>query len=281
MKPRRPRIRFVDIVIFMTVAVLALIQIFPIVWIFLSSFKSPMEFIVNSAFALPRGLYLNNFITAWGNSRLPSYFLNSVIITSVSIVLIALLSSTAAFAIGMMKMKANNTLLTYFLAGVMIPIHVTLIPLFQIYNKLGLINTRIAIMLPCIGFAMPMAIYLFATFYKFVPKELLESSVIDGCSIYKVFTRIILPISKNTFITVLTLNLIFVWNDYIFALTFLSDSKRKTITLGLSDFIGAYGLVDWGATFAAIAISITPILIIYYLLNRGIIAGMTAGAVKE
>ena len=157
----------------------------------------------------------------------------------------------------------------------------TLIPLFQIYRNSHLLNTYWALIVPQIGFNLPLSIYLFITFYKFVPDTIMEAAAIDGASIWRIFINIMLPMSKNCIITVVTMNTIFIWNEFVFANTFISDSKLKTIPIGLFDYIGAKGMVDWGATFSAISIFLLPVLIVYFLLNKGIIAGMTAGAVKE
>lgn len=109
----------------------------------------------------------------------------------------------------------------------------------------------------------------------------MEAAAIDGASIWRIFSHIMLPMSKNCIITVVTMNSIFIWNEFVFANTFISDSNLKTIPIGLFDYIGAKGMVDWGATFSAISIFLLPVLIVYFLLNKGIIAGMTTGAVKE
>ena len=121
---------------------------------------------------------------------------------------------------------------------------------------------------------------LFVNFYTFIPDEIIEAAVIDGASVYGIYTRIMLPLSLNTIMTVLAMNFITVWNDYSFSLVFINSTELKTISVGLSDFIGPRGLKDWGATYAAIALSILPTLVIYFSLNKKMTAGLTLGAVK-
>ena len=127
---------------------------------------------------------------------------------------------------------------------------------------------------------MPLSVLIFTRFYKYVPNEIIEAAVMDGCNIYQVFYRIVLPLTNNTIITVASINFIFIWNDFIFSNTFTNDSQYKTIAVGLQEFIGAFGATDWGQTFAAISISIMPIVLIYLILNKNVMAGMSEGSVK-
>ena len=171
--------------------------------------------------------------------------------------------------------------MAFFLFGMMVPIFSCLIPMFQIYNRIGLRNTYWALVLPQIGFGLPMCIYLYTGFFKFMPDSLLEAAVIDGATMGTTFRKIVVPMAKNTTMTVLTYNFVFVWNEFTYANTFISSSDMKTLPIGLNDFVGQFGRVDWGSTFAAIVISILPTLIVYFILNRNIIEGMAAGAVKS
>ena len=121
---------------------------------------------------------------------------------------------------------------------------------------------------------------MFYSFYSFVPNELIEAAVMDGCTPYGIFFKIVFPLAKNTVITVGSMYTILIWNDFIFANTFISDNAAKTVALGLRDYVGAFGNVDWGMTFAAIAVTILPPMIVYFALNKYVTAGMTLGATK-
>lgn len=257
------------------------IWIYPIFWIFMTSLKTVDEMRTKSTFSLPSSFCIDNYIRAIETSHLGLYFKNSLIVLLITIAALVLFSSTAAFALEKMRFTANKWLLSFFLLGITIPIHVTLIPLFQIYRNAHLLNTYWALILPQIGFNLPLSIYLFITFYKFIPDTIMEAAAIDGASIWRIFTNIVLPMSKNCIITVMTMNTIFIWNEFIFANTFISAAELRTIPIGLFDYIGSKGMVDWGATFSAISIFLLPVLIVYFLLNKGIISGMTAGAIKE
>lgn len=127
---------------------------------------------------------------------------------------------------------------------------------------------------------MPMSIYLFVVFYAYIPDSLLESAIIDGATVTDVFLKLIVPLSKNTFLTVAMTNVIGIWNEFMFSNTFISDVEMKTLPVGLYDFVGFMGSVDWTATFAAISMSVMPILLVYFMLNKYITNGVIAGAVK-
>ncbi|WP_296906352.1 carbohydrate ABC transporter permease [Marvinbryantia sp.] len=267
--------------LYLVAIALLIVQVYPVFWIFCTSFKSRIDIANTSPFSLPQAINFENYMEAWTTSNLPTYYLNSILVVSITLAGLVVLSACAGFAIEKMRFRFNNIIMTYFLAGITVPIHATLIPLFQIYKKAGILNTHIALILPMIGFNLSMSIYLFTAFYRFVPDSLIEAAVIDGSSILHCFARIILPMSKNTILTVITMNLIFTWNEFTFTNTFINDNKLKTIPVGLYDYVGSRGQVNWGATFAAISLFMLPLLLVYFFLNKSFLTGLTAGATKE
>jgi len=256
-------------------------QLYPILWMIITSFKSPDDVQNRSPFSLPSPIFLENYINAFLKSNLILYFRNSLIVTVLTMFFVILLSALAGFAIEKLQFKGNRAILSYFLVGITIPIHITLIPLFIIYKNMGILSTWASLIFPQIGFCLPLSIYLFTAFFKYIPNTMFEAAVIDGANIPKSFWFIYFPLSKNTIMTVATVNFISVWNEFIFANTFILDQSKKTIPVGLKDFVGYYGKVDWGATFAAVAMTLLPSMIIYFIFNKSIIEGMVAGAVKE
>lgn len=257
-----------------------IIQGYPVIWLIVAGFRPNIE-LLTEPFSFPKSFTLENFIRIFTESNIVTYIKNSAIISVVSLVFIVLISSMASFAIAKMKFTGRKKIYRYFLIGLTIPYAVTLIPLFTMFAKIGLINTRISVILPLLAFQLPVSIMLFVNFYSFIPDEIIEAAVIDGASIYGIYTKVIIPLSLNTIMTVLAMNFITVWNDYTFSLVFINSTELKTISIGLADFIGPRGLKDWGATYAAIAISVFPTLVIYFLLNKRMTAGMTLGAVKS
>jgi raffinose/stachyose/melibiose transport system permease protein len=265
--------------LYIVVIAILLIQIYPVVWLMLSSFKSSIE-LTTQPFALPDSWSFENYASVFRESSLLLYIKNTAIVTFTCLALIIFLSATAGFALVKMINRLNSKLLLFFTIGIMIPIQVTLIPLFIMYKDYGLLNSYPALILPQVGFALPLSILIFTSFYRYVPNELIEAAVIDGCNIYQVFIRIISPLTINTTITVASINFIFIWNDFVFSNTFTNDKAYKTIAVGLQEFIGAFGATDWGQTFAAISISIIPIIVTYLFLNKYVMAGASDGAVK-
>lgn len=256
------------------------IQAYPILWLIVASIRPNMDLAVRP-FSIPSAFTLENYVTVFTNSNVLTYIKNSGVVTIISLILIVALSSMVSFAISKMYFKLSGKLFRFFLIGLTIPYAVTLIPLFVIYVKLNLIDTHLALILPMVAFQLPVSVLLFTNFYRYIPNEILEAAIIDGCNIYTIYLRIIIPLSLNTILTVLAMNFITVWNDYTFSLVFINSTHLKTISIGLQDFIGPRGITDWGATFASICISTLPTLAIYFGLNTKMTAGLTMGAVKS
>lgn len=255
------------------------IQIYPVIWLFIASIKPSVE-LASAPFALPSKVTFENFIKVLSDGKIGSYMWNSLKVTGISLILIVALSATAGFAISKFNIRFNRGVYAFFTFGIMVPVQITLIPLFIFYSKMGVLNTSFSMILPQVGFALPLSVMMFVSFYSFVPNELIEASIVDGCSSYRIFGQIVFPLARNTVITIASMYCILIWNDFIFANTFISDSKAKTVAMGLKDYVGAFGNVDWGSTFAAIVISILPPLVIYFLLNKWVTSGMTMGATK-
>lgn len=277
---RKKKISVGGIVKWVLAILLVIIQVYPFLYVFTSSFKSLDDFRKLPAYALPSALNLDNYITVFTKSHMPTYFKNSIIVLVGVLIPLLLIALMAGFALSKIKFKGKKLLLNYFLLGLMLPMQVALIPLFTIFNKLGLINTYAAIILPQIAFSLSYSIQLFYSFSKFFPEEMLEAAIIDGCSPIGCFFKMVMPMSLNSIITVATMQAVFCWNEYINAYTFTRSTDMKTVTLGLNDYVGSMGLTDWGATFAAITVTVIPVFIFYFLCSKKMLAGLTAGAVK-
>lgn len=262
------------------VLLVLVIQSYPIVWIFLSALRPASDFAASNGFDLPSSLTLDNFARAFEQGHLPRYFFNSFVVAGGSIVIIVALAMSSAYAIQILKFRGSRIVLGLFSAGIIVPVQVALIPLFILYAKVGLLDTYPAMIVPMVGFALPMSVYLFVAFYQFIQREIFEAAVLDGCGPFSAFVRVVLPMSLNTIVTVVFVNAIFIWNDFIFANTFVFSEELKTIPLGLQDYIGSMGATDWTATFAAVSVTITPILLLFLVLNRAIIYGLESGATK-
>lgn len=254
---------------------------YPIFWVVMSSFKDTADMANLAPYQMPQKLYLGNYVTAFAGGKLARYFLNSVIVAACTLLGIVCAGSPAAFAIAKLKFRQSAGLLKFFLMGMMIPVFTCLIPMFQIYGALGLRNTYLSLIFPQIGFSLPMCIFLYVGFMQFVPNELMEAAAIDGASNWRIFLTMIFPMAKNSTVTVVIYNFVNIWNEFTYANTFMTDSKMKTLPGGLNDFVGEMGKRDWGGTFAAITVAILPTMIIYFVLNKQVMEGMAAGAVKS
>lgn len=269
----------VRVLLILVILLFVVIQVYPVVWLFLASLKPSVE-LSTAPFALPKEITFDSYRQILAEGKILLYMLNSVKVTASSLLLIIFFSSTAGFALAKFRFRCNNKIYAFFTFGIMIPVQITLIPLFCFYSKMGILNSTASLVVPQVGFALPLSVMMFVSFYSFVPNELIEAAIMDGCSPYKAFSRIVFPLAKNTVITIASMYTILIWNDFIFANTFISDNAAKTVAVGLKDYIGAFGRVDWGRTYAAIAVSVLPPMLVYFLLNKYVTAGMTMGATK-
>ncbi|RJS45920.1 carbohydrate ABC transporter permease [Nocardioides cavernaquae] len=280
-RPPRPRRRSLAQQMSTTLVwLIVAVQLYPLVWLIVTSLRPAEEFASGNAFGMPRGFTLDNFSRAFEMADLGRYVLNSAIVTGVSSVLIVALGMSGAYAISVLGFRGSRVVLGIFLLGIIVPVQVALVPLFINYAKVGLLNTYASMILPLVGFALPTSVYLFSAFFHYIPRETYEAASLDGAGPYRVFFTITMPLSVNTVITVVFVNGIFIWNDFIFANTFVFDESRKTIPLGLQNYVGAMGSVDWTATFAAVCVTITPLLLVFLVLNRAIVYGLESGGNK-
>ncbi|MCM3784663.1 carbohydrate ABC transporter permease [Neobacillus mesonae] len=257
----------------------AAFQLFPLVWLLLFSLKNNQEVFNLPPLSLPANPKWENYAKVWNSGNIDVYFFNSVWITVAATVITVVLGSLVTFAITRMKWKGSSLVLGLFMVAMMIPVHSTLIPLFSMFNKIGLTDHPLSLVLSYVAFNMPITIMILLGFYYALPKEVEEAAVIDGCSVNRMFFRIVLPMTSSVIATTGIINMIYNWNEFIFVNTFISSDQYKTLTVGVQNFIGQY-TTDWGAIGATLMISILPILVAYMFLSERIVEGMAAGAVK-
>lgn len=266
-------------VLYIFLGIYAVIQVYPLIWLFLFSFKDNNQVYSGNALGLPSKWIFDNYPAVMTRGNVAVYLMNSVIVTAATIVISTVLITTSAYAIVRMHWKLSGLFLTYILLGLMVPIHATLLPLFVILRNLGLLNTYFSLILPYIVFALPMGIFIMTGFLKGIPKELEESACLDGCGIYRIFYYIILPLIRPAIATVAIFTFLSSWNELMFANTFISDEKLKTLTVGILSLSGQQG-TQWGPIGAGLMIATIPTLIVYFLLSDQLQKSMIAGAVK-
>ncbi|WP_136604094.1 carbohydrate ABC transporter permease [Paenibacillus dokdonensis] len=257
----------------------AVIQILPLIWLLLFSLKSNQEVFNLPPFALPSHPKWVNYENVWLQGNIGRYFMNSVLITMVSVILTILLASFVTFAITRMRWKLQSMVLGLFMIGMMIPVHSTLIPLFSLFQKVGLTDSQLSLILSYTAFNLPITIMILLGFYYALPREVEEAAIMDGCSVNRMFFGIMLPMTISVIVTAAIINMIYNWNEFIFVNTFISSDHLKTLTVGVQNFVGQY-TTDWGAIGATLMISILPILIVFLLLSNRIVEGIAAGSVK-
>lgn len=256
-----------------------LVQVFPLIWLVFFSLKDNREIFGGNVLGPPSRLHGENYVQALIQGNVALYFLNSLIVTFSTIIISGLLATMASYAIVRMKWKLSKPVLTIFLLGLMIPIHSALLPLFIILRKLHLLNSYLALIIPYVAFALPMAIFIFAGFLTAIPRELEESACLDGCGIYRIFFRIILPLLKPAIAAVSIFTYLASWNEMMFAVVFVNDEQYKTLTVGIMSMVGRF-ITQWGPIGAGLVVGTLPTVLIYALMSRQVQESLTTGALK-
>lgn len=262
--------------IYVIVFIMVGLMTYPLIWMIYSSLKTDREIFL-FPWSLPGKMRLDNWMQAWEMGNLGRYFINSIFITSVSVLLVALLSSMAGYAFARLTFKGRDFLFYTFLLGLILPVQVLVIPLFTFFDKIGILNTYFALILPYIAWGLPLSIYIFKSFFLTLPEDIADAAKIDGCSLFGLYWRIMLPLIRPALVTIAILQSIGIWNEFLLALLFIYDDELKTIPVGLLAFYG-YHNVNYKLVFSALSITIIPVLIVYFIFEKQIVSGLTTGA---
>ncbi len=254
-----------------------LIIAYPLLWMVMSSFKSTEEIFTNS-WSLPETWLVENYVAAW-ESGISSYFLNSVIVTGLSCILTVFVSALGAYGLSRFEFKGKTFILVICLGGLMLSPQVSLIPLYNIIQKLGLYNTHWALILPYVAYRIPLTILLIRAYFLSIPKELEEAARLDGCTSIGILFRIFIPMSVPILLTTTILTAYYTWNEFMFAIIFIDDDSLRTIPAGLMQFRDALQ-TDWGVLLAGLTISAAPIVILFLFMQKYFIRGIASGSVK-
>ena len=249
-------------------------------WVIIASFKSNNEFFAG-VWALPERLRFDNYARAIAGSNIGRDFLNTVIVIAVAVVILLAVSAPAAYTLSRIKFRGVTWVTTFFMLGIGIPVQVFVIPLFFLMVRVGLANSLFGLMVAYVVTSLPFTIFLLSGFFATLPSQLEEAAELDGCSRFGAFRWVMLPLARSGLITAAIFNVVFLINDFLLALTLLQDNEKFTLSLGL---YGMYSNMrytgDWVALFAGFTIIMLPSLIIYLVLSRNIIEGLTMGATK-
>lgn len=252
--------------------------LFPLFNMLISSFKTTRE-ILQDPFALPSKISFKNYQYLWINKHFGKYFLNSLFLTGVSMAFVLLFGSMASFGVSRYKFKGNTLMYMLFLSGIMLPLKAAIIPLFLIIKNLRLIDNYLSVILIFIAMGIPSTVFILSGFMKGIPVDLEYAARIDGCSDFRIFWQIFIPLCSSSIALVTIYNAVPIWNDFFFPLVFLSSDEKKTLPVGLSTFFGQNS-TNIGLLFVGLSIAILPMIIMYLCMSNYFIRGMTAGAIK-
>lgn len=278
-KPRKrikinPRLLALQIII---VAVV-IIYFFPVYIIITTSFKSMADYFA-SPLGLPETFYFDNYVQAWKTSKMYISFLNSFLITSVSVLFIVVFGSMAAYPLARTNSRVSKLLYVFFVAGIMLPFQTGMIPLVKMVKDLGLINTYTGIICVYIATNMPFSVFLYSSFLKSVPNDIEEAALIDGCNRFQLFWRILFPLVTPATSTVVIFTSLGIWNDFMLPLLLINGDSKRTVPQAVYVFFGKYA-VNWGPAFAVLVMSMIPIVILFLALQKNYVKGIVAGSVK-
>jgi raffinose/stachyose/melibiose transport system permease protein len=252
---------------------------FPLFWMVYSSFKTNRE-IFAKPFGFPKVLHFEHFAEAWTEGGLGRFYVNSLFVTMVSVAIIVVFSSLAAYAFARLQFRGRDVLYYTFLIGLMLPPQVVIIPLFVLLRELNMLNTYWALILPYSSWSLSLSIYLLKSFYLTLPSELEDAAKIDGASLFQIFRLVMLPLIRPALVTVIVLNVVGLWNELIFALLFIQDQTKRTLPAGMLSFYG-YHTVDYRLVFSALTLATIPILILYFFFQKQVIDGLTVGSIER
>jgi raffinose/stachyose/melibiose transport system permease protein len=257
--------------------VLSLVVVGPLLWIFSLSLKTSPEAIGNQL--LPASPQFGNFTQAWTEYDLGTFFLNSIVITGVSVVATLFVSILAAYSFTRLKFRGSEWLFGFLLLGVIIPPAALAIPLLIEFRQLNLINSHVGLMLAYVAFGIPVSTLILRGFFERLPTDLIDAARLDGCSEWTIVWRVIVPLSKSAITTVLVLLFLINWNEFIIALVLLSETHLFTLPVGLSTQVGQY-TSSYNLIAAAALIASFPVFVLYLVLQGQFERGVTEGALK-
>ena len=267
------------VALWIVLVIVAVIQLFPLIWLVDFSLGSSNEMFTNGLLIIPEKIRWDNYVKAFVDGNFLHYLRNSFLINTLAVIFVVFISIMAAFACQRMKWKLSGLVSTLLVMGMMIPIHATLLPNYKIYSVLHLTDTIWALLIPYVAFSLPQGMFLMTGFIQSVPKELEEAAVMDGCGIYRIVFQIITPLLKPSIATVAIMTFLNNWNEFMMASTYLSTPTWKTLPFSVLEFTGEYSS-NYAVQFAVMALTAAPAVIVYIILNKHITKGVAMGAVK-
>jgi len=258
----------------------AIIVIVPFLWVLLSSFKTTKE-ILASPFSLPAHWQFDNYAHAWTDAGIRQFFLNTVIVVGAALVLVMLLGSMCAYVLARFRFRGSRFIYYLMLAGLTFPIFLAIVPLFFVLKNLGLINTLPGLTIVYVAFALPFTVFFLYSFFRALPDEIYEAALIDGAGEWRTFFRIMLPMARPGIAAVAIFNFLGLWNQFLLPVALNTDQSRYVLTQAMASFASQAGYaVDFGALFAAVVITVVPVLIVYVIFQRRLEGSVSRGTFR-
>ena len=258
---------------------LAVVMLYPLLWMVLSSFKSSNVEIFDQPFTLPKQISFANYVKAIRQGNMGEYFINSLLVTAISAAAVVVFGAWAGFALSKRRFPFRNLWLSLFFVGMILPVQAYIIPLIGLLEALRLHDSLWALILPYTAQTLPVAVFLLAAYFQAVPVELEEAAKLDGVRTLRFYFSILLPVAKPAIVTVTVISCLNTWNEFLMALLFIFDPRLKTLPVGMIAFEQAHN-TDYPALLAGLALISVPTLLAYALFNKQVIRGVVAGAVK-
>jgi len=258
----------------------SIIVIVPFLWVVLSSFKTTKE-ILASPFSLPAHWSFDNYAHAWTDAGIRQFFLNTVIVVGAALVLVMLLGAMCAYVLARFTFPGARFIYYLMLAGLTIPIFLAIVPLFSVLKNLGLINTLPGLIMVYVAFALPFTVFFLYAFFRTLPDDVYEAALIDGAGEWRAFFRIMLPMARPGIAAVAIFNFLGLWNQFLLPVALNTDQSRYVLTQGMASFASQAGYaVDFGALFAAVVITVVPVLIVYVIFQRRLEGSVSRGTFR-
>ena len=258
----------------------SIIVIVPFLWVVLSSFKTTKE-ILASPFSLPAHWQFDNYAHAWTDAGIRQFFLNTVIVVGVALVLVMALGSMCAYVLARFKFPGARFIYYLMLAGLTFPVFLAIVPLFFVLKNIGLINTLPGLIMVYVAFALPFTVFFLYAFFKTLPDDVYEAALIDGAGEWRTFFRVMLPMARPGMAAVAIFNFLGLWNQFLLPVALNTDPSRYVLTQGMAEFASQAGYaVDFGALFAAVVITVVPVLIVYVIFQRWLEGSVSRGTFR-
>jgi len=259
-------------------------------WVYAVAALVPLMLMVANSFRTTSSLYsdplgapwplkLDSYATAWTEGRFGEYFTNSLLVTVGAVALSTTVSTMAAYGLARSRSRLLTMLESVFISGLMLPIHLAILPIFYLLDGFGLVDSRLGLMLVYAAAGVPFSIFVLTTFFRQLPPELEEAARIDGANSWQMFVRIMVPMVRPAVATVVVFRFVPIWNDFLFPLVLLRTREKYTVPVGLTTFFGEYA-TDWSSLFAGLVIATVPLIILFLVATKQIVAGLTAGMSK-